>query len=206
MALTVTPLGRPAHDHRQLRTLVPQRTAAAAQSASNQSGGTQTSASSGPASFAAVFQAASATSSQAASSQTAATSVSSAIGAGSTGASEATGPAGPLFGANPWVGDPTGQGPGGVTHYNPEYFATGQTAEIVAQMVGGQVVQGNSLTNAPGSPFTLNQPELMVQLPNGGEINPGLIASLFTHNWPQSFINQQIANEVAGAAQAGINT
>jgi hypothetical protein len=111
-----------------------------------------------------------------------------------------------VFGANPWIADPTGQGPGGVTHYNPEYFATEQTAERVAQIVGGQVVQGNTLTNAPGSPFTLDQPELMVQLPSGGQINPGLIASLFTHNWPQSFVNQQIANEVAGAAGAGVNT
>ena len=63
-------------------------------------------------------------------------------------------PAGPLFGANPWMTDPTGQGPGGVvTHYNPVYFATQQTAETVAQMVGGTVTQSVQITTAPGSPF-----------------------------------------------------
>ncbi len=50
------------------------------------------------------------------------------------------GPAGPLFGANPWLTDPTGSGPGPVTHYNPIYFATPQTAQTVAQMVGGTVI------------------------------------------------------------------
>jgi hypothetical protein len=112
-------------------------------------------------------------------------------------------PAGPLFGANPWVADPTGSGPTGVTNYNPIYFATQQTAETVAQMVGGTVVSANEITTAPGSPFQQNQPNLMVQLPNGGQINPGLVADIYTHGWNQSFENQQVANEVAGAAPAG---
>jgi hypothetical protein len=112
-------------------------------------------------------------------------------------------PAGPLFGPNPWVADPTGYGPNGViTHYNPVYFATQQTAETVAQMLGGTVVPSVQITTAPGSPFQQNQLNLMVQLPNGGLINPGFIADLYTHNWPQPFINQQIAAEVAGATPA----
>jgi hypothetical protein len=111
-------------------------------------------------------------------------------------------PAGPLFGANPWVTDPTGTGPGGVTNYNPIYFATTQTAQTVAQMVGGTVVSMNDITSAPGSPFQQSQPNLMVQLPDGGLINPGLVADIYTHGWNQSFVNQQVANEVAGAAPA----
>jgi hypothetical protein len=116
-------------------------------------------------------------------------------------------PAGPLFGANPWLTDPTGSGPGGgVTNYNPIYFATPQTAQTVAQMVGGTVVSTQVFTPSPGSPFQQNQPNLMVQLPNGGLINPGLVADIYTHGWNQSFVNQQVANEVAGAQPAAINT
>ena len=109
-------------------------------------------------------------------------------------------PAGPLFGANPWMTDPTGQGPGGVvTHYNPVYFATQQTAETVAQMVGGTVTQSVQITKAPGTPFGQDELNYMVQLPNGGQVNPGLIADLYTHGWNQALVNQQVANEVAGA-------
>jgi hypothetical protein len=114
-----------------------------------------------------------------------------------------SGPAGPLFGANPWLNDPTGANPdGSVTHYNPVYFATQQTAQTVAGMLGGQVVQSIQITNAPGSPFMQNQPNLMVQLANGGLVNPGFIADLYTHGWNQDFINQQISAEVADATRS----
>jgi hypothetical protein len=113
------------------------------------------------------------------------------------------GPAGPLFGSNPWLTDPTGENPDGtLTHYNPVYFATQQTAQTVAQMLGGTVTQSVQITTAPGSPFQQDQPNYMVQLPNGGQVNPGFIADLYTHGWPQTFINQQIAAEVAGAQPA----
>src|ERR1700722_2433884 len=72
------------------------------------------------------------------------------------------------FGANPWLTDPTGSGPGPVTHYNPVYFATPQTAQTVAQMVGGTVVSMDQITTAPGSPFQQDEPNLMGQLPHGG--------------------------------------
>ncbi len=120
---------------------------------------------------------------------------------------DANDPAGPLFGSNPWLSDPTGNGPdGNITHYNPVYFATQQTAQTVAQMLGGTVVQSDQITTAPGSPFQQNQPNYMVQLANGGLVNPGFIADIYTHGWNQSFINQQVANEVAGAAPASIKT
>jgi hypothetical protein len=120
-------------------------------------------------------------------------------------ATPADDPAGPLFGADPWVADPTGSGPGPVTHYNPIYFATAQTAQTVAQMVGGTVTSTQVFTSAPGSPFQQNEPNLMVQLPNGGLINPGLVADIYTHGWNQAFENQQVANEVAGAVPTSTN-
>jgi hypothetical protein len=123
-----------------------------------------------------------------------------------TATAAADDPAGPLFGPSPWLTDPTGQNPDGtVTHYNPVYFATQQTAQTVAQMLGGTVTQSVQITTAPGSPFQQNEPNYMVQLPNGGQVNPGFIADLYTHGWNQTFINQQIAAEVAGA-QPAINS
>ncbi|HTS26746.1 MAG TPA: hypothetical protein VMH81_12800 [Bryobacteraceae bacterium] len=104
-----------------------------------------------------------------------------------------------VFGPNPWATNPTGTGPDGSTYgYNPMYFATADTAAKVAQMVGGTVVQSNQFTGNGGS-FTQQQPNLMVQLPNGHLINPGLIASFYTHGYPQSYVDQMVASEVQNA-------
>ncbi len=101
-----------------------------------------------------------------------------------------------VFGPNPWMTNPTGTGPNGATYgYNPTYFASADTAAKVAQMVGGTVVQSNQFTGNGGA-FTQQQPNLMVQLPNGHLINPGLVASFYTHGYPQSYIDQMVANEV----------
>jgi hypothetical protein len=131
------------------------------------------------------------------------TTASTALGAPSL--TPADDPAGPLFGASPWLTDPTGNGPGPVTHYNPIYFATPETAQTVAQMVGGTITSMQVMTPTPGSPFQQDEPNLMVQLPNGGLINPGLIADIYTHGWNQAFENQQVAAEVAGAVPASTN-
>ncbi len=101
-----------------------------------------------------------------------------------------------VFGPTPWISNPTGQGPGGsIYNYNPYYFATPQTAAKVAQMVGGIVVQTCAFT-PNGGPFAQTQANQMVQLPNGRMINPGLVASFYTHGYPQSYIDQLIATEV----------
>lgn len=101
-----------------------------------------------------------------------------------------------VFGASPWMTNPTGVGPNGQTYgYNPLYFATPQTAAQVAQMVGGTVVQSNQFTGNGGA-FTQQQPNLMVQLPDGNLINPGLVASFYAHGYPQSYVDQLVANEV----------
>ena len=100
-----------------------------------------------------------------------------------------------VFGANPWMTNPTGVGPNGQTYgYNPFYFATPDTAAKVAQMVGGTVVQSNQFTGNGGA-FTQQQPNLMVQMPDGGLINPGLVASFYTHGYPQSYVDQLVSNE-----------
>ena len=112
-----------------------------------------------------------------------------------------------VFGPNPWLSNPTGTGPNGITFgYNPLYFATPSTAAAVAKMVGGTVVEDNEFTkNTPGTPFAQQQPNEMVRLPSGALINPGLIASLYTHGLPQFAVDQAIANEFAGA-NASVNS
>jgi len=113
-----------------------------------------------------------------------------------------------VFGSNPWVTNPTGSCPNGQTFgYNPIYFATASTAAEVAQMVGGTVVEDNEFTkNTPGDPFVQQQPNEMVELPDGALINPGLIASLYTHGYPQWMVNQAISSEVAGAEASVTST
>ena len=100
-----------------------------------------------------------------------------------------------VFGPQPWITNPGGQAPNGVTYnFNPIYFATPATAAKVAQMVGGTVVATNAIT--PFGPFTQNQPNQMVQLPNGRMINAGIIASFYDRGYSQQYINMLVSNEV----------
>ena len=100
-----------------------------------------------------------------------------------------------VFGANPWIANPGGKGPNGTTYgYNPIYFATPATAAKVAQMVGGKVVETSAIT--PYGPFQQNQPNEMVQLPNGRLLNAGIIASFYDHGYSQQYINMMVSNEV----------
>lgn len=104
-----------------------------------------------------------------------------------------------VFGPSPWLTNPTGTGPNGVTYgYNPYYFATPQTAATVAQMVGGTVVESNQFTGTGGT-FAQQQPNQMVRLPDGRMINPGLVASFYAHGYPQSYVDMMIASEVKNA-------
>jgi hypothetical protein len=121
-------------------------------------------------------------------------------------AATAASPAGPptaesVFGSNPWETNPTGTGPTGTYTYNPYYFATPQTAADVAAMVGGTVVAFNALGGPSGNPFVQSQPNEMVRLSNGAMINPGLVASFYTHGYPLSMVNQMVANEVANVTK-----
>ena len=117
--------------------------------------------------------------------------------ASSAGATKAPPTAQSVFGPNVWVTDPTGLNPDGSSFgYNPIYFATESTAQTVAQMVGGTVITENAFTK-PGNAFVQQQPNYMVQMPNGAIINPGLVASFYTLGFPQSQIDTMIAQEVA---------
>jgi hypothetical protein len=101
-----------------------------------------------------------------------------------------------LFGANPWSTNAGGTGPRGSYEYNQYYFATPQTAAKVAQMMGGTVVAMNAIT--PYGPFQQNQPNQMVQMPDGRLINAGLIAELYNHGFSQGKVDQMIAGEISG--------
>jgi hypothetical protein len=103
-----------------------------------------------------------------------------------------------IFGANPWLANPGGTGPYGASwSYNPIYFATKDTAAKVAAMLGGTVVEESAILG-PG-PMVQNQPNEMVKLANGQLINPGLVASFYTHGYPQSYIDRLLDSEVQGA-------
>ena len=110
-----------------------------------------------------------------------------------------------VFGADPWEADPVGEGPNGTQFgYNPIYFATPQAAAQVAQMLGGTVVAEDEFAPATANdPYQQEQPNLMVQLPDGALINAGVIASFYTHGYSQSMVNSMIANEVNGATASG---
>lgn len=99
-----------------------------------------------------------------------------------------------LFGANPWVANAGGKGPYGSYSYNKYYFATPDTAAKVAQMLGGKVVATNDIT--PLGPFVQDQPNQMVQMPDGRMINAGIIASYFDHGWSQQTVDQLINGEI----------
>jgi hypothetical protein len=101
-----------------------------------------------------------------------------------------------LFGANPWSTNAGGNGPDGSYSYNPYYFATPATAAKVAQMLGGTVVTENAIT--PSGPFQQNQPNQMVQMPDGRLINAGLVAGFYDHGYTQQMVDKMIAAEVSG--------
>ena len=100
-----------------------------------------------------------------------------------------------MFGPNPWATNPGGMAPNGVSYsYNRYYFATPATAQKVAQMVGGKVVETNAIT--PFGPFQQNMPNQMVELPSGRVINAGLFASFYDHGYSQQFIDRLVSSEV----------
>jgi hypothetical protein len=103
-----------------------------------------------------------------------------------------------VFGSQPWLTAPTGNNPDGTQFgYNPIYFATPQTAQQIAAMVGGQVVEQNAI--AANGAMRQQVPNEMIQLSNGRVVNAGLIADFYDHGYPQSYIDMLIQNEIRGA-------
>jgi hypothetical protein len=110
-------------------------------------------------------------------------------------------PSGPtaesVFGASPWMSNPTGIGPNGLPFsYNKFYFASQETAAKVAQIAGGTVVKTNMFTPTGGGGFSQQQPNYMVQMEDGRLINPGLVASFYTHGYSQSYVDMMVAAEL----------
>ena len=63
-------------------------------------------------------------------------------------------------------------------------------------MLGGTVVAQDAIT--PFGPFKQNQPNLMVQMPNGRLINAGLVAGFYEHGYTQQAVDRMIAGEISG--------
>jgi hypothetical protein len=100
-----------------------------------------------------------------------------------------------VFGSNPYVSNPGGMAPNGVTYgFNPTYFATRATADKLAQMYGGTVVEMNAIT--PYGPFQQNQMNEMIKFPNGNVVNAGILASYYDRGWSQEQINTAISAEI----------
>jgi hypothetical protein len=103
-----------------------------------------------------------------------------------------------VFGDQVWMPDASYTAPdGSVRGYNPIYFASPATAQKVADMFGGKVVSMNMMAYAGG--MLQSEPNLMVQLPNGKLVNPGLIADYYNHGYPQSYVDALVKNEIQGA-------
>jgi hypothetical protein len=88
-----------------------------------------------------------------------------------------------VFGSHPYVENPTMALPDGtVASYNPMWFATRETAQKVADILGGTVVEKNAFTGDAGL-VQQQQVNQMVQLPNGRLVNAGLVASYYDHGF-----------------------
>lgn len=108
-----------------------------------------------------------------------------------------------VFGANPWLSNPTLNGPSGMMNLPAVYYATPQTAAIVASIVGGTVVAFDPFASTPGNPFIASDPMQYVKLPSGIEINAGLVAGFFTHGYQESQLEAMISSELYNTQAAG---
>ena len=95
------------------------------------------------------------------------------------------------FGSQPYMNNPVGSGLLNYTwSFNPIYFATPETASKVASLLGGNVVEKNAMIT--GGEFQQDQPNEMIDLANGTEVNAGVIANFYSHGYPQSYIDTLI--------------
>lgn len=105
-----------------------------------------------------------------------------------------------VFGASPFMSNPQGQfvdGNNGQLRtygFHPRYFATEAAAKQLAQQFGGTVVARNAICN--DGRFVQMQPNYMLQLPNGREVNAGIVADFYNHGYPQSYVDRLIAREI----------
>lgn len=108
----------------------------------------------------------------------------------------APGPSKLEIGDDAFVAQPTGKMPDGRSYgFNPVYFASDETAQKIADLVGGIVVKRADLVDTGG--FAQDQLNNMIQMPNGKLINAGLLASVFTHGYSEYYCEQFIARETS---------
>ena len=114
-----------------------------------------------------------------------------------------------LFGSTPWVTDPApqGTGPRGPFHLNDYYFATPETAAAVRQIVilgcgmnpddaaQTKVVPAYAILPDHAPFFAQNQPNQMIQMPDGSLHFAGLIALEFEIWQSIEVINADLAQE-----------
>jgi hypothetical protein len=101
--------------------------------------------------------------------------------------------------------NPTGNTPlGGVVSYNPNYYATPQAAQQLAQQLGGTVVDHSAHYNN-------NQAMLAIQLPNGITINAGNLMAVLNNSVYQENsrvmdgkIAELLNNNAVGTPGAGV--
>ena len=103
-----------------------------------------------------------------------------------------------VFGPNLFLENPVATLPDGRLYpYNPVWFATPETAAKVAQLLGGKVVAQNCFTGENNISCQL-QPNQMVQMPNGGLLNAGLVVNLYMHGYSQSYIDARVQDMITG--------
>jgi hypothetical protein len=101
------------------------------------------------------------------------------------------------FGNQPYLDKPVGKNPVGQYDFNPIYFATKSTANTVAQLVGGTVVEQNDMVT--GGPFSQSAPNEMIQFADGRQVNAGIVANFFNHGYPQSYIDTLLKQVASGS-------
>ena len=105
-----------------------------------------------------------------------------------------------VFGESPFVADPRGvyndfdTGQMRTYGFRSMYFATDAAAEKIAAQLGGTVVKRNAILGA--GYYTQAQPNNMILLPNGREVNAGFIAHAYSHGYPQSYVDRLIAQQI----------
>ena len=101
---------------------------------------------------------------------------------------------------NPWMPSPTVTLNGVTEGENPQFYATQQTAQVIAGWLGGTILDMTSVDLTGGGPVILNQDQYFVLFPNGAKVNAGCVAALFNGQATAAQISGAIQQELAHLA------
>lgn len=106
--------------------------------------------------------------------------------ASGTGNSTASIPLDNPYGSTPFAANPGYTGPYGPGGYGPQTLATQSTAQQIATQYGGAVINNPAagILGSPASPFSINQAQYMIQMPNGSIVDPAKIAAIYANAGP----------------------